>query len=102
MFIDYQGYPGCSTELPSSSREFDTAMAAMRCNDPNPMRQYLGLPLMGPCEDCDREQPLFGHGKSLICLACYAERDAFLNDVYRDQVNEDAGVDRERDSHLEE
>jgi len=59
---------------------FQTVFAAWRIGDLNPMRQYLGLPLMHVCEDCDGEHILIPHGKSLVCIACYAERDAFLNE----------------------
>lgn len=67
----------------SSSREFESALAAYTHDDMNPLRQYLGLPIQHECEDCGQEHELVGHGKSLVCLACYAERDAFLNDIYK-------------------
>lgn len=62
---------------------FDSAMAAMDHNDANPIRQYLGLPLKGYCEDCDMEDVLMPHGKSLVCRDCYGERQTFLEEVIK-------------------
>lgn len=61
-------------------REFETVYAAWKIGDLNPMRQYLGLPLQHECEDCGADQVLVPHGKSLVCIACCAEREAFLNE----------------------
>jgi hypothetical protein len=78
-------YITCNSASPGVSREFESAHAAMLHDDPNPMRQHLGMPLKHACEDCESEQELVPHGKSLICLACYAEREAFMQDeVYPD------------------
>jgi hypothetical protein len=62
------------------SRAFETALAAFQHDDANPMRQYLSLPLQMPCEDCGEESIPHGHGKSIVCLPCYAAREAFLMD----------------------
>jgi hypothetical protein len=61
-------------------REFESAFAAFEHGDANPTRQYLGLPLQMPCEDCGEESIPHGHGKSIVCLPCYAHREAFLMD----------------------
>lgn len=95
MIIDYQGYPGCTAALPSSSREFESAMAALRCNDPNPMRQYLDIPLKHECEDCGEDRELVGHGKSLVCEACNVIRNVFLGSCY-DDCESDRRYQREK------
>ena len=33
------------------------------------------------CKDNGAEEILVPHGKNLICLACYAEREAFLDEA---------------------
>ena len=75
-FIDF-----CESSRGAVTREFETAIAALNHDDANPIRQYLGLPLQHECEDCGAEEILVPHGKNLICLACYAEREAFLDEA---------------------
>lgn len=103
IHIEYQDGAHAASHGPVS-KEFESAWAAFQHNDPNPIRQYLGLPLKHPCEDCDTEEMLIGHGKSLVCLACAAERDAFLEDVYDAQwkarEDEDSVYEREKDRRM--
>ena len=86
---------------------FNTVYAAWKIGELNPMRQYLGLPMLHECEDCGGEHILIPHGKSLLCIACYAEREAFLNDCYdygdaqrKAKEDPDSVYDRERDRRM--
>ena len=82
--VMYQEY---APEPKQPTREFQTALAAFHCGDANPMRQYLGLPLQVPCDDCDTDAPFIPHGKSLLCADCFVDRESFLSDLYSGHVN---------------
>lgn len=80
--IFYLDYP---SEQPQVSREFESALAAFRCGDPNPMRKYLNLPLQGVCEDCGEEAVVASHDYfALICRPCAEIRDAEIESLLRD------------------
>lgn len=66
--------------------EFDSALAAFRCGDFNPIRLYLGLPLKTPCDDCGEETTGRPHGKEVLCVSCFVDRESFLDQVYREEV----------------
>lgn len=63
---------------PPHNREFESALAAFRCGDPNPLRLYLDLPLKHECEDCGGEHELIGHTNSLVCKDCAEHRNREL------------------------
>ena len=66
---------------------FDSAFAAHCMGDSNPMRQYLGLPLQGDCEDCGKERILHAHStRSLVCADCAVARDMELEN-FLDRVS---------------
>lgn len=62
------------------SRAFESALAAFRCGDANPMRQYLALPLKQECQDCGREcitTPW--DNRELLCGDCFMDRHDTIN-----------------------
>lgn len=65
-----------------ASREFESALAAFRCDDPNPMRQHLGLPLKVFCDDCGRESVPCSWGRELLCYECTEGRHQELRARY--------------------
>ena len=71
------------TEEQRADADFRSCLAAYRCGDSNPLRNFLGLDLKGECEDCGEEHRQFGHGKSLVCLRCWIEREKFLAEVIK-------------------
>ena len=62
----------------NTTREFQSALAAFRCGDANPMRLFLGLELKIPCDDCGDEHVCFPWDKHLICEECHTERHVSL------------------------
>ena len=76
------------TDYTDTSREFESCMAALRCGDSNPLRQYLELPLKGECEDCGDDHELVGHYFSLVCKTCADARNSEL-EAFIDTCDQD-------------
>ncbi|HLC34552.1 MAG TPA: hypothetical protein VJJ70_06100 [Anaerolineales bacterium] len=89
---------GLGAETSPVSREFESALAAFRCGDPNPLRQYYGLPTRVPCADCGRETVPVVFDHDLLCRLCDYWRREELNERWAASLI-DGRTRRNEESH---